>query len=79
MEQAKVRVENDFQEEIDSLTKKHQRELIQRPTVKTDSTNSQWMVEREEMSRQMSMLTEHLESSKKMQDSLIDAMKVKGE
>lgn len=76
MEQAKIRIENEYQEQIDSLTKKHQRELLQRPSAKADSSTPQ-NFEREEMSRQIQMLSQHLESSKKMQDSLMDTMKAK--
>ena len=58
------------------MNKKHQRELLQRPSAKADSSNPQ-NFEREEMSRQIQMLSQHLESSKRMQDSLMDAMKAK--
>ena len=49
---------------------------MQRPSAKADSSNPQ-NFEREEMSRQIQMLSQHLESSKRMQDSLMDTMKAK--
>ena len=73
-------MENDHQEDIDNLKDKHAREIQKLQDAAPASTGAlqteekKWLKEREQMVNQMSLLTGHLDSSKKMQESLLEAL-----
>ena len=72
----------EHEDEVERLTSKHRKEIekLQEelassgPAGDGQIEEKKWLKEREQMTRQMSLLTSHLDSSKKMQESLLQAL-----
>lgn len=75
-------MESEHEDEVERLTSKHRKEIekLQEelassgPAGDGQIEEKKWLKEREQMTRQMSLLTSHLDGSKKMQESLLQAL-----
>ena len=75
-------MESEHEDEVERLTSKHRKEIEKlqeefassAPAGDGQIEEKKWLKEREQMTRQMSLLTSHLDSSKKMQESLLQAL-----